>query len=60
MFESKGWLRTIGGALTGVGVALLAIPEPHCLVIGTALLKVGGIIGGTGVVRAVLQGKLPQ
>lgn len=52
MFESKGWLRTVGSAMAAVGGILTLIPEPTCVSIGTVLVKVGIAIGGTGVVRA--------
>lgn len=48
----KGLLRTVGGALGGVGAILLTIPDPHALAVGTALVKLGSIIGGVGVARA--------
>lgn len=49
----KGLLRTIGGALGGVGAVLVAIPEPSTMAIGAFLVKAGSIIGGLGVLRAV-------
>lgn len=49
----KGLLRTIGGALGGVGAVLVSIPDPTTMSVGAFLVKAGSIIGGLGVVRAV-------
>jgi hypothetical protein len=52
LFESKGFLRTVGSTLAAVGEIMTVIPEPQFQVIGALLLKTGAIIGGLGVVRA--------
>lgn len=51
----RGLLRTVGGALGGVGSILVSLPEPQAIAFGTLLIKLGGIIGGVGVVRAGLR-----
>lgn len=53
LLKYKGLLRTVGGALGGVGAVLAAIPEPKTMAIGALLIKAGSILGGLGVVRAV-------
>lgn len=49
----RGLLRTVGGALGGIGAVLVTLPEPHSAAIGAALVKVGSWIGGLGVLRVV-------
>jgi hypothetical protein len=51
----RGLLRTVGGALGGVGSLLIATGEPSALALGAILVKAGGIIGGLGVARAGLR-----
>ena len=58
MFESKGWLRTIGSTISAIGGIVLLIPDPRISIWGGLLMGIGAAIGGTGVVRAVAQGTL--
>lgn len=55
MFEYKGWLRTIGGAIGGVGTILAIIPEPTVASIGQIMVQLGAAIGGIGVARAAVR-----
>ena len=59
ILHSQGLLRTVGATLAGIGAILSQVEDPQYVVIGIILLKVGGFIGGTGVVRAIATGNVP-
>jgi hypothetical protein len=52
LLKSKGLFRTIGSTLAGIGTVLTQVDDPQLILIGALLLKVGGSIGGVGVIRA--------
>lgn len=52
LLKSKGLLRTAGSTLAGIGALLTATGDPQYVIIGALLLKIGGTIGGVGVIRA--------
>lgn len=58
MFESKGWLRTLGATLSALGGIAFTIPIPIVQAWSPVLLAIGSVLGGVGVVRAAASGTL--
>lgn len=58
MFESKGWLRTIGCIVASLGQLASLVPLPQVSAWSELATQIGVALGGVGCVRAAVSGTL--